>query len=78
MRRKFGTVLVAVADLRPTNEHQDPTVIERYRRMIRAGISFAPIFITRDKAIVDGHHRWRACVLEGVKFIAARYWLKPL
>jgi ParB-like chromosome segregation protein Spo0J len=38
--------------------------IAHYREQIRSGVVLDPIVLDARKFIVDGHHRWRAHVLE--------------
>lgn len=56
----------------PTRLDTDPTAVawvNYYRECIRNGVKLDPIIVDARLFIVDGHHRWRAHVLENVKTI---------
>lgn len=69
-----------IDNLRPGPQYHVPRLdlpearewVEHYRVMIRRGLYIPPITIDKRGFIVDGHHRWRAHVLEGKQEINAR------
>ena len=69
----IGLHNLPLADVRPGPQYHVPRLstdpyavrwVEYYREQIRAGRELEPIRIDARFFIIDGHHRWRAHVLE--------------
>ena len=65
-----GPDLVPMDEITPVEDH-DADHVARIAAEMQEGLEFRPIVLTADGAIVDGHHRYEAAKLLGMKDIPA-------